>query len=426
MRAARVVCRTPRDAVMFAVHCTFLAEGYVLLAAGDNVDPMMFQEKEEEPDDGLPKRKPDPHVGWNDMDDEYAFKYCALADYDNSAQAPAPAHVGAILKAIFIGNTLMCHSVRTEDGARAHNPGAPLASLELPMKTHARVVDEVTLAADPTLALADVAALVGVVRTTLVDPVRRRSIPDGESGDGKSGEGVGGVDARGPGARGETGSAAGEGRDGWLARASAGVPTRRARGSTRTARFPAWGGAARVRTPRRVRRGPEVRAGAPGSAGVGQPGCGVWRRARRVLSNRAGRRGRGCPGRARAAGMAGCRGRAEVEPRPRSPAGGMRTVPRETQSTTRVWKKNTFSLGDSVPLGGAHQSFPLSSRTLAYHVGTLRCDVVVNVLPASPPTMSSSFGTLLPSFTTTFPFGSLSPTFGSCPGRCFSASASAF
>ena len=109
MRAARVVCRTPRDAVMFAVHCTFLAEGYVLLAAGDNVDPMMFQEKEEEPDDGLPKRKPDPHVGWNDMDDEYAFKYCALADYDNTAQAPAPAHVGAILKAIFIGNTLMCH-----------------------------------------------------------------------------------------------------------------------------------------------------------------------------------------------------------------------------------------------------------------------------------------------------------------------------
>ena len=223
MRAARVVCRTPRDAVMFAVHCTFLAEGYVLLAAGDNVDPMMFQEKEEEPDDGLPKRKPDPHVGWNDMDDEYAFKYCALADYDNSAQAPAPAHVGAILKAIFIGNTLMCHSVRTEDGARAHNPDAPLASLELPMGTHARVVDEVTLAADPTLTLADVAALVGVVRTTLVDPVRR-SIPDGESGDGKSGEGVGGVDARGPGARGETGSAAGEGRDGWLPRASAGVP----------------------------------------------------------------------------------------------------------------------------------------------------------------------------------------------------------
>ena len=139
MRAARVVCRTPRDAVMFAVHCTFLAEGYVLLAAGDNVDPMMFQEKEDEPDDGLPKRKPDPHVGWNDMDDEYAFKYCALADYDNSAQAPAPAHVGAILKAIFIGDTLMCHSVRTEDGARAHNPGAqPLAALELRMATHAR------------------------------------------------------------------------------------------------------------------------------------------------------------------------------------------------------------------------------------------------------------------------------------------------
>ena len=116
MRAARIICRTPRDAVMFAVHCTFMAEGYVLLAAGDNVDPMMFQEKEEEPDDGLPKRKPDPHVGWNDMDDEYAFKYCALADYDNTAQAPAPAHVGAILKAIFIGNTLMCHSMRTEDG----------------------------------------------------------------------------------------------------------------------------------------------------------------------------------------------------------------------------------------------------------------------------------------------------------------------
>mgnify|MGYP004262898479 CR=1 FL=1 len=116
-------------------------------------------EKDEEPDDGLPKRKPDPHVGWNDMDDEYAFKYCALADYDNTAQAPAPAHVGAILKAIFIGNTLMCHSVRTEDGARAHHdPAAPLASLELPMGTHAKVVDEVAIAADPTLALADVAA----------------------------------------------------------------------------------------------------------------------------------------------------------------------------------------------------------------------------------------------------------------------------
>ena len=154
MRAARVVCRTPRDAVMFAVHCTFLAEGYVLLAAGDNVDPMMFQEKEEEPDDGLPKRKPDPHVGWNDMDDEYAFKYCALADYDNSAQAPAPAHVGAILKAIFIGDTLMCHSVRTEDGARAQprratprRPGAAqmttgvhragLAAIRGPTREHA-------------------------------------------------------------------------------------------------------------------------------------------------------------------------------------------------------------------------------------------------------------------------------------------------
>ena len=217
MRAARVVCRTPRDAVMFAVHCTFLAEGYVLLAAGDNVDPMMFQEKEEEPDDGLPKRKPDPHVGWNDMDDEYAFKYCALADYDNTAQAPAPAHVGAILKAIFIGNTLMCHSVRTEDGARAHHdPAAPLASLELPMGTHAKVVDEVAIAADPTLALADVAALVDIVRTTLVDPVRRRSIPavfEG-GGDASQGEGlgVGGVDAGGPGLdRGESGSAAGTG-----------------------------------------------------------------------------------------------------------------------------------------------------------------------------------------------------------------------
>ncbi len=216
MRAARVVCRTPRDAVMFAVHCTFLAEGYVLLAAGDNVDPMMFQEKEEEPDDGLPKRKPDPHVGWNDMDDEYAFKYCALADYDNTAQAPAPAHVGAILKAIFIGNTLMCHSVRTEDGARAHHdPAAPLASSELPLGTHAKVVDEVAIAADPTLALADVAALVDIVRTTLVDPVRRRSIPDEREGGGDAsrgeGSGVGGVDAGGPGARGGTGSAAGEG-----------------------------------------------------------------------------------------------------------------------------------------------------------------------------------------------------------------------
>ena len=171
MRAARVVCRTPRDAVMFAVHCTFLAEGYVLLAAGDNVDPMMFQEKEEEPDDGLPKRKPDPHVGWNDMDDEYAFKYCALADYDNSAQAPAPAHVGAILKAIFIGNTLMCHSVRTEDGARAHT--TPRAAGEFGAADgNARAGrGRGAIAADPTLALADVAALVDIVRTTLVDPV---------------------------------------------------------------------------------------------------------------------------------------------------------------------------------------------------------------------------------------------------------------
>ena len=63
MRAARIICRTPRDAVMFAVHCTFMAEGYVLLAAGDNVDPMMFQTNEEEPDDGLPKRRPGPHLG---------------------------------------------------------------------------------------------------------------------------------------------------------------------------------------------------------------------------------------------------------------------------------------------------------------------------------------------------------------------------
>ena len=227
MRAARVVCRTPRDAVMFAVHCTFLAEGYVLLAAGDNVDPMMFQEKEDEPDDGLPKRKPDPHVGWNDMDDEYAFKYCALADYDNSAQAPAPAHVGAILKAIFIGDTLMCHSVRTEDGARAHNPGAqPLAALELRMATHSKDVDEVTLAADPTLALADVAALVDATVKTLVDPVSGRSIdPDDDTSGGRV--------ARGPGARGETASSAvtgraagegtGEGRTGGLPRAGGGA-----------------------------------------------------------------------------------------------------------------------------------------------------------------------------------------------------------
>ena len=45
---------------------------------------------------------------------------------------------------------------------------------------------------------------------------------------------------------------------------------------------------------------------------------------------------------------------------------------------------------------GPRHGFPRSSRTFAYHVGTLTCEVVVNVLPASPPTMSSSLGTLFP------------------------------
>ena len=229
MRAARVVCRTPRDAVMFAVHCTFLAEGYVLLAAGDNVDPMMFQEKDEEPDDGLPKRKPDPHVGWNDMDDEYAFKYCALADYDNTAQAPAPAHVGAILKAIFIGNTLMCHSVRTEDGARAHHdPAAPLASLELPMGTHAKVVDEVAIAADPTDTDATHLESGGLSAWTPVDfapPLTRRAGPRAGAGAPPSAE-VALNRFRGRGAV-ESGAT----RSGWTTRPS---PTRLPRWKRRT------------------------------------------------------------------------------------------------------------------------------------------------------------------------------------------------
>ena len=204
----------------------------------------------------------------------------------------------------------MCHSVRTEDGARAHHdPAAPLASWSCRWERTRKSWSEVAIAADPTLALADVAALVDIVRTTLVDPVRRRSIPavfEG-GGDASRGEGlgVGGVDARGPGARGETGSAAGkgpaageEGPDGF--------PARAARGSTRTARFPVMGGG-----------GFGPLGGFDGdprfAPGRGPPelvnGCGVWRRARRVLSDRA-----GCWGRARSAGMAGDRGRAEWEP----------------------------------------------------------------------------------------------------------------
>ena len=139
----------------------------------------------------------------------------------------------------------------------------------------------------------------------------------------------------------------------------------------------------------------------------------------------------GCWGpRARAAGMAGAGGAPRWNPDLGPPPEDDENSSAGEDATFRLRsrrekKKISFARSRSARVG-ARQSFPLSSRTLAYHVGTLRCDVVVNVLPASPPTMSSSFGTLLPSFTTTFPFGSLSPTFGSCPGRCFSASASAF
>ena len=180
MRAARIICRTPRDAVMFAVHCTFMAEGYVLLAAGDNVDPMMFQTKEEEPDDGLPKRRPDPHLGWNDMEDEYAFKYCALGDYDNLGGKPRRGrYSGAILKAMHVGNTLMVHAVRTEDGVRSET----LASAEFPLATHAKDADEVTLAADPSLALANVADLVAATRSSLIDPITPPNKEDEANGD---------------------------------------------------------------------------------------------------------------------------------------------------------------------------------------------------------------------------------------------------
>ena len=63
----------------------------------------------------------------------------------------------------------------------------------------------------------------------------------------------------------------------------------------------------------------------------------------------------------------------------------------------------------------------LLACAFAYHVGTLTCEVVVNVLPASPPTMSSSLGTLFPRGITVFPPCPL----GSWPGLCLSFSASA-
>jgi hypothetical protein len=207
MRAARIICRTPRDAVMFAVHCTFMAEGYVLLAAGDNVDPMMFQTKEEEPDDGLPKRRPDPHLGWNDMEDEYAFKYCALGDYDNLGGKPRRGrYSGAILKAMHVGNTLMVHAVRTEDGVRSET----LASAEFPLATHAKDADEVTLAADPSLALANVADLVAATRSSLIDPITPPNKEDEAKGDDEGERAKTGTSSAAAGGEGEKASGGGE------------------------------------------------------------------------------------------------------------------------------------------------------------------------------------------------------------------------
>ena len=207
MRAARIICRTPRDAVMFAVHCTFMAEGYVLLAAGDNVDPMMFQTKEEEPDDGLPKRRPDPHLGWNDMEDEYAFKYCALGDYDNLGGKPRRGrYSGAILKAMHVGNTLMVHAVRTEDGVRSET----LASAEFTLATHAKDADEVTLAADPSLALANVADLVAATRSSLIDPITPPNKEDEAKGDDEGERAKTGTSSAAAGGEGEKASGGGE------------------------------------------------------------------------------------------------------------------------------------------------------------------------------------------------------------------------
>ena len=82
------------------------------------------------------------------------------------------------------------------------------------------------------------------------------------------------------------------------------------------------------------------------------------------------------------------------------------SVPRATRRMRATKRQRRFC--DASPLclitrRNTYQSFPRSSRTFAYHVGTLTCDVVVKVLPASPPMMSSSFGTLFPSRITVVP-----------------------
>ena len=81
--------------LMFAVRAPSLAEGYVLLAAGDNVDPMMFQEKEEEPDDGSAPAQTRPARRVERHGRRVRVQVLRPADYDNTAQAPRETRTSA-------------------------------------------------------------------------------------------------------------------------------------------------------------------------------------------------------------------------------------------------------------------------------------------------------------------------------------------
>jgi proteasome inhibitor subunit 1 (PI31) len=104
VRAARPRFRNRADALVFALHAALLAEGFVLVAAGDAA--------EEEPPRGGALLPETGHEGWNAAEEEYAFRY--------RREGAAAAHGTVVLKALAAGAKLFVDAAAPSPGATAH------------------------------------------------------------------------------------------------------------------------------------------------------------------------------------------------------------------------------------------------------------------------------------------------------------------
>ncbi|ERN20577.1 probable proteasome inhibitor [Amborella trichopoda] len=101
IRASRPTFRNPKDKVAFAVHASFIAAGYSLIATGNRVfadDPSSFNGQEEV---GI--------EGWNDLEDCYGYVYSKPEKGSNKL---------VLVKCLAMGDKLVVDALRIGDESK--------------------------------------------------------------------------------------------------------------------------------------------------------------------------------------------------------------------------------------------------------------------------------------------------------------------